>query len=111
MDFPEAAAGVLAPETSGGAGTYKGLMEILIDGEGLMCGFKVHWPNDSESTYRRTPDGIQMDNCMLDLKNSGIKFFVGSYARDRGSFSPLVEKEGVPIYTKIEGTGEVPRWP
>ena len=33
---------------------YKGLMEILVDERDLMCGFRVHWPNGSESTYRRT---------------------------------------------------------
>ena len=30
---------------------YKGLMEILVDERDVMCGFRVHWPNGSESTY------------------------------------------------------------
>ncbi len=45
---------------------YKGLMEVLVDGGGLMNGFKVHWPNGSDSIYRRTKDGIVMTNCMFD---------------------------------------------
>ncbi len=83
---------------------YKGLIEILANDEGLLCGFKVHWPNNSESTYRRTQDGIDMTNCMLDMKNSNIEFMVGLYACQPGEFSPLVEADGIPVYTKIEGS-------
>ena len=32
---------------------YKGIMEVLVDDDGLMNGFRVHWPNGSDSTYRR----------------------------------------------------------
>ena len=35
---------------------------------------------------------------------------VGPYAREPGQFSPLVEKDGVPSYTKLEGTGVIPKW-
>ena len=45
---------------------YKGLMEILVDDRDVMCGFKVHWPNNSELMYRRTDAGIDMVNCHLD---------------------------------------------
>lgn len=89
---------------------YKGLMEVLVNDDDLMCGFKVHWPNNSESVYKRTNEGIDMVNCNLDLKNSTISLFVGSYAREPGQFSPLVEKEGAPKYTKLEGTGLIPKW-
>lgn len=89
---------------------YKGLMEVLVDDDDVMCGFKIHWPNNSESVYRRTQDGIEMTNCMLDTKNSGIEFFVGQYAREPGRFSPVVEADGQPVYTKIEGTGVTPQW-
>jgi hypothetical protein len=89
---------------------YKGLIEILADDDGLMCGFKVHWPNNSESIYRRTQDGIDMINCMLDLKNSRVEFIVGLYARKPGEFSPLVEANSQAVYTVIEGTEEVPAW-
>ena len=90
--------------------TYKGLMEILANDEDLMYGFKVHWPNNSESVYRRTDRGIDMINCMLDIDNSTIEFMVGLYAREPGSFSPLVEKNDSPTYTELEGSGEVPEW-
>jgi hypothetical protein len=88
---------------------YKGLMEILKTEDNLMCGFKVHWPNNTESVYRRTEDGIEMSNCLLDVKHSRIEFMVGSYASEPGSFSPLVEKDGAPRYTPLEN-GVVPRW-
>ena len=89
---------------------YKGLMEVLVDQEGLMNGFKVHWPNASESVYRRTEHGIEMTNCMLDVKNATIEFFVGLYARNPGDFSPLVEINAVPVYTPLENTAVVPEW-
>lgn len=90
---------------------YKGLMEVLVDGKGLMCGFKVHWPNNSESFYRRTEEGVDMCNCMVDLKNATLDLFVNLYARKPGTFSPLVEHDGQPVYTKLEGVDEFPVWP
>ena len=90
--------------------TYKGLMEVLVDANDLLCGFKVHWPNNSESVYRRTADGIEMTNCMLDLKNATTQLMVGLYARKPGTFSPLVEEMQSPVYTALEGTGQIPRW-
>jgi hypothetical protein len=90
---------------------YKGLMEVLVDDKGLMCGFKVHWPNNSESFYRRTEEGVDMCNCMLDLKNATLDLFVNLYARTPGTFSPLVEHDRQPAYTKLEGVNEPPVWP
>jgi hypothetical protein len=90
---------------------YKGIMEVLVDDEGLMNGFKVHWPNESESVYRRTNDGIEMTNCFLDLKNANIEMFVGTYAREPGVFSPLVEADAVPIYTRLDGSSADLTWP
>jgi hypothetical protein len=89
---------------------YKGLLEVLVDDDDLMCGFTIHWPNNSESVYKRTSEGIDMKNCTLDMKNSAIEFMVGLYARQPGEFSPLVETDGSPIYTEIEGTGLMPKW-
>ncbi|KRA61515.1 hypothetical protein ASD79_05185 [Caulobacter sp. Root655] len=88
---------------------YKGVMEILADDVGLMNGFKVHWPNGSESTYRRTEAGIDMTNCMLDLEANTIGLMVGLYARDRDPFSPLVERGEAPVYTPLEN-GEPTVW-
>ncbi len=90
---------------------YKGIMEVLVDDDGLMNGFKVHWPNASESLYRRTKDGIDMSNCMLDLKNAGLSLFVDLYARKPGRFSPLVEASAMPVYTKLEGSSIDLVWP
>lgn len=90
---------------------YKGLLEVLADKDGAMCGFRVHWPNGSDSTYRRTEDGIEMVNCMLAMANSTIEFMVGTYARNPGSFSPLVEEGAEPIYTKREGDDAPLHWP
>ena len=90
---------------------YKGLMEVLVDDRDVMCGFRVHWPNNSQSTYRRTKDGVEMTNCMLDLKNATLDLFVDRYAQKPSSFSPLVENDASPIYTKLEGCDEVPSWP
>lgn len=89
---------------------YKGLLEVLVNDDDLMCGFKVHWPNNSESVYRRTLGGIDMINCRLDMKNATIAFMVDLYAREPGEFSPLVEKDGAPNYTILEGTGRIPSW-
>jgi len=90
---------------------YKGLMEVLVDGDDVMCGFKVHWPNNSESMYRRSDSGIEMINCMIDLEHSTMQLFVGLYARKPGIFSPLVEHNAEPRYTELEGSREIPKWP
>ncbi len=90
--------------------TYKGLMEVLVDQSDLLCGFKIHWPNNTESVYRRMDTGIEMTNCMLDLRNATIEFMVGLHARNPGTFSPLVEQGEPSRYTPLEGTGEVPQW-
>jgi hypothetical protein len=90
---------------------YKGLMEVLSDRNGLMCGFRVHWPNGSDSTYRRTEEGVEMVNCMLAMKQSTIELMVGLYARNRGQFSPLVEEGAEPVYTKRDGVEDPLSWP
>ncbi len=90
---------------------YKGILEVLVDDEGLMNGFKVHWPNASESVYRRTKDGIEMTNCLLDLKNAKIEFFVDLLAQHPGTFSPVVEIDDLPVYTRLEGTNAELTWP
>lgn len=90
---------------------YKGLMEVLVDDRDVMCGFRVHWPNNSQSTYRRTKDGVEMTNCSLDLKNATISLFVDRYARKPGAFSPLVEHDANPVYTRLEGCNIETVWP
>lgn len=90
---------------------YKGLMEILVDDKDLMCGFSVHWPNNSQSTYRRNEHGIDMTNCMIDLKHATIQLWVDRYAQKPGSFSPLVERDAAPTYTPFDRSDVRPVWP
>lgn len=90
---------------------YKGMMEVLANRDGLMCGFKVHWPNGTESTYRRTERGIEMTNCMLAMHQNNLELMVGLYARNPGTFSPLVEKDALPVYTKRDGDHAPLQWP
>ena len=87
----------------------KGVMEILVDADKLMNGFKVHWPNGSESTYRRTENGIDMVNCSPAIEHKTLSLFVGSYAQKRSVFSPLVEDGTAAVYTLLEN-GQVPKW-
>lgn len=89
---------------------YKGLMEVLADSDGLLTGFKVHWPNREESYYCRESDGIRMVNCFLSANRENIELFVGIYARHRSSFSPLVEHGATPIYTPVQGSSEEVTW-
>lgn len=89
---------------------YKGMMEVLADRDGLMNGFKVHWPNGEESWYRRTSDAIDMVNCFFDSNQDTVQCFVGLYARNPGKFSPLVEVGATPIYSPIDQTGIPPVW-
>jgi hypothetical protein len=89
---------------------YKGLLQILADNNGLMCGFKVHWPNSATSLYRRSDEGIDMLNCYVSPDKGDIVLMVGSYARKRGQFSPLVEEAESPKYSKLEN-GDIPFWP
>lgn len=89
---------------------YKGLMEVLVDDTDRMCGFSIHWPNETQSEYRRTAQGVDMVNLMLDMKNSTIGTFVGLYARKRGTFSPLVEERASALYSPL-ANGNRPSWP
>ena len=81
---------------------YKGIMEVLVDGDGLMDGYKVHWPNGSNSYYRRTPTGVDQVNSILQAHRPAVELFVGMYARQPGDFSPLVERGAEPIYSPLE---------
>ena len=85
-------------------------MEVLVDDEGLMIGFKVHWPNGGDSFYRRGRDRVDMVNCHLDFEGETIALFVGMYARERDGFSPLVEKGSEPKYSPVEGSSTPPKW-
>ncbi|KAA3505501.1 hypothetical protein DXM21_25420 [Agrobacterium rosae] len=78
---------------------YKGMLEILSNDEGMMEGFKVHWPNGCDSWYRRTNDGIEMTNITLELAQNDLGLFVGNYPRRPDPFSPVVAFGEKPVYT------------
>lgn len=90
---------------------YKGLMEILVDDRDFMCGFAVHWPNNSQSVYRRTEEGVDMVNCMVNPIRATVDLWVNLYAQKPGTFSPLVEADAEPIYTPLDKSDIRPRWP
>ena len=89
---------------------YKGIFEFLASDEGELEGFKVHWPNGSDSYYRRSKNGNDCVNCIPKLEPPGLDMMVGLYAREPDSFSPLVELGAKPIYTPIEKSAELPFW-
>ena len=88
----------------------KGLLEFLVDGQDLLCGFKVHWPNGHDSIYRRLPVGCEaMD--ILHQPDGTVDFQVGEYFQEHDPFSRLVPAGGMPQYTAAEGMSELLRWP
>jgi hypothetical protein len=90
---------------------YKGLMEVLVDDRDLLCGFAVHWPNNSQSLYRRTEEGVEMINCFVRPNLATVELFVAQYAVRPSKFSPLVEEGSDPIYTPLDKSNSRPFWP
>lgn len=87
----------------------KGLLEFLLDDAGLLCGWKVHWPNATESSYRRTADGSHPLNIHTHI-DEPMEMFVGERHNDHEPFSRLVARGEVPVYTPLEGSSEPLRW-
>ena len=52
-----------------------------------------------------------MINCHLDPSGKTIALFVGRYAQETSDFSPLVERNAEPVYSKLEGCDVTPIWP
>ena len=88
----------------------KGLLELLIDDEGGLCGIKVHWPNRTESVFWRKTMTCESTNVTFDSDGS-VNFFVGEYFDDHNPQSPLVPKGRELEYTPAEGSTEPPAWP
>ena len=88
---------------------YKGLMEILVTPQDVMCGFRVLWPNCTESRYRRTESGVEMINCYTE--GATIALLVGQYAQHPDGFSPLVERGAEPVYNRLDDSYVIPTWP
>ena len=49
-----------------------------------------------------------IDELLLNQVGSPLNGW--AYAREPGQFSHLVEKDGVPSCTKLEGTDVIPKW-
>ncbi len=88
---------------------YKGVMEILANEDGMLEGFKVHWPNATDSWYRRTDEGIEMTNIILALQHADLELFVGLYPKPADPFSPVVALGAQPVFTPLEN-GEPVTW-
>ena len=91
-------------------GHYKGILQLLFDGDGVLIGFRVYWPNGTTGEYARTKDACTGYNLSFD-KDGSINFMVGMYATKRGAFSPLVENGAAPVYAVVPGTELRPHWP
>jgi hypothetical protein len=79
---------------------YKGIIELLFDGE-LICGLTLHWPNGTSSRLRRGSDGCDATNIVFGREGC-IEPMVGLYARQPGEYSPLVELGAEPLYQRTE---------
>lgn len=90
--------------------SLKGLLEFLLDDDGLLCGWKVHWPNETESYYLRTSDGSQPMNIHAHI-DEPMEMFVGEYHKYHSPFSRLVARGEQPVYTSLEGSTEPLQWP
>lgn len=84
---------------------YKGILELLFDDE-MICGFTIHWPNGTSSTFRRGADGCDATNVMFCGEGS-IEPMVGLCASDPGEYSPLVERGAYPVYQKTREGADV----
>lgn len=89
---------------------YKGIMEFVFGKDDGLIGFRVYWPNGSQSEFSRTEAGCVGQNITFDSDGS-INFFVGIYAVKPGTFSPLVEFNSQPNYPCCPGTEFRPHWP
>ena len=89
---------------------YKGLLELVFEDD-LVAGFRTYWPNGSISEFSRTRAEMSHAINMHFESDGSINFMVNLYARQPGTFSPLVEHDGVPVYSPAKGRTKAPHWP
>lgn len=89
---------------------YKGLLQLLIDQQRGLIGFRTFWPNGTTGEFCRTEQGCSAVNVTFDPDGS-VNFMVGRYATTPGQFSPLVEHNESPNYQPLPGTTTRPYWP
>lgn len=87
---------------------YKGLLEVLVDSDGYLCGGVIHWPNGTESSYERTSHGSKPLN-ILPLSGC-FETFVGEKHTPHDPFSPLLKPGEAPKYSPLKSTGEGLTW-
>jgi hypothetical protein len=87
---------------------YKGILEVLADDGGYLCGAVIHWPNGLESRYLRTTNGSKPINIIpLDCC---LEPFVGEKPIPHDSFSPLLAPNKSPRYTPLVSSGQPLEW-
>jgi hypothetical protein len=89
---------------------YKGVLEFTYTGDSLD-GFRVYWPNGMVGSMTRDSDGRSSGQNTEFRSDGSLDFFVGLYASNPGSFSPLVEEGASPNYAEVPGTNKRPHWP
>lgn len=89
---------------------YKAFVEIITAENDELIGMRILWPNSEVSTFSRSDKGVQMTNCMLRPDPDCLEFIVGLYARNPGSFSPLVEDGQKPTYAPLLNGGIIEGW-
>jgi hypothetical protein len=91
-------------------GHYKAILQLILDPEQQLIGFRAYWPNNSLSEWSRTKKGCGGVNLEFDPDGS-VNFFVGLYASKPSKFSPLVEDGDQASYAQIPGFSSRPHWP
>lgn len=77
----------------------KGILEFLVDDHKSLNGFKIHWPNRTESTYMRADDGCKSRN-IVTAPDGTLNFLSGKIVK------------GSPArYTPLSGRTRAPEWP
>ncbi len=84
---------------------HKGILELLFDGD-TVSGYRLLWPNGSESVVKRGRSGCSATNVGHDA-HGRVRPMVGCYAKNPGDFSPLVERDGRPMYRPSTSGREV----
>lgn len=87
---------------------YKGILEILADDVGFLCGAIIHWPNGSESSYIRTANGSKPMN-ILPI-DAILEPTVGEVYSPHDQFSPLLKPGQLPSYTPLNASNEPLHW-
>ena len=60
------------------------VLELLKDPDGSVCGFAIHFSNDTRAVYRRTSSRIVCENMILGV--NGVEFHEGDRSALRNEF-------------------------